>query len=361
MPKLPKAPSTLAHKPVVLDVDGLKLNPTDRARLANPLVGGVILFARNWQDRAQLLALCSSIKRIRPDIFIAVDHEGGRVQRFKTDGFTHLPAMARLGALWLQDPLAATDAATACGYVLAAELRACGVDLSFAPVLDLDYGDSGVIGDRAFARDARVVTLLAKSLAMGMQAAGMAHCGKHFPGHGYVRADSHHEVPVDERSLEAILAEDAAPYGWMSASLSAVMPAHVIYPQVDRQPAGFSRIWLQTILRKQLGFTGVIFSDDLAMEGAKVVGKKSSTVLDAGLAALKAGCDQVLICWAPAKADALLDGLAQAQQSGAWKPSAASAARIQRMTPLAAALPWDTLVSEDRYLRARQLVLQIMV
>jgi beta-N-acetylhexosaminidase len=344
------------HKPVVLDVDGLELSRDDRVRLKNPLTGGVILFARNWQDRAQLCALTASIKKLRPDIFIAVDHEGGRVQRFKTDGFTALPAMAKLGAAWAEDALRATDAATACGYVLAAELRACGVDLSFAPVLDLDYGGSSVIGDRAFARDARVVTLLAKSLAMGMQQAGMAHCGKHFPGHGFVKADSHHEVPIDERSLEAILADDAAPYEWMSASLAAVMPAHVIYPQVDKQPAGFSKVWLQTILRKQMGFHGVIFSDDLCMEGAKVVGKKASTVVDAGLAALKAGCDQVLICWAPDKATQLLAGLAAAQAAGTWKPSPASAARIARMQPAAPALDWSSLQREDRYLRARQLV-----
>ncbi|MBU6436700.1 MAG: beta-N-acetylhexosaminidase [Betaproteobacteria bacterium] len=345
-----------SHLPVVLDVEGLALTDADRTRLAHPLVGGVILFARNWQHREQLCALTRDIKRVRPDVLISVDHEGGRVQRFKTDGFTVLPPMRALGALWMRDALAATDAATACGLVIGSELRACGVDLSFTPVLDLDYGGSSVIGDRAFHSDARVVTLLAKSLAHGLQIAGMAHCGKHFPGHGYVRADSHHEVPVDGRPLDTILRDDALPYAAMRASLTAVMPAHVIYPQVDRQPAGFSRKWLQQVLRRQLGFTGVIFSDDLSMAGARVVGKKNGTVVDAGLAALQAGCDQVLICWAPDKADALLAGLADAQQRGTWQPSAASAQRIERLKPTSEAPRWAELQQDERYRQARRMV-----
>ena len=206
------------QSPLIVDIAGTTLTADDRARLQHPLTGGMILFARNWADRAQLTALTADIKAIRDDLLICVDHEGGRVQRFKTDGFTHLPPMRRLGELWMDDALAATDAASACGFVLAAELRACGVDLSFTPVLDLDHGPSGVIGDRAFHRDARVVTMLAKSLMHGLLRAGMAACGKHFPGHGYVAADSHTEVPVDERTLDAILADDAAPYGWLSTA-----------------------------------------------------------------------------------------------------------------------------------------------
>ena len=173
--------------------------------------------------------------------------------------------MRELGLLWMKDQLAATNAATACGYVLGAELRACGVDFSFTPVLDLDYGESGVIGDRAFGRDPRVVTLLAKSLMHGLLQAGVANCGKHFPGHGFVKADSHTDIPVDKRSLKAILSDDAAPYGWLNTTLSSVMPAHVIYPKVDARPAGFSSQWLNFILRSQLGFGGAIFSDDLSM------------------------------------------------------------------------------------------------
>ncbi|MDB5796668.1 MAG: nagZ, partial [Paucimonas sp.] len=230
--------------PVMLDVVGTTLDEHDKRRIADPLTGGVILFARNYENRRQLVELTEAIHAVRPGVLIAVDHEGGRVQRFRSDGFTRLPPMRMLGQLWDRDVLGATRAATAVGFVLAAELRACGVDLSFTPVLDLDYGESGVIGDRAFHRDARVVTLLAKSLNHGLALAGMANCGKHFPGHGFVKADSHVAIPVDERELDAILAEDAAPYGWMNLSLAAVMPAHVIYPKVDKHPAGFSAKWL---------------------------------------------------------------------------------------------------------------------
>ncbi|HXE21581.1 MAG TPA: beta-N-acetylhexosaminidase, partial [Rhodoferax sp.] len=244
------------HAPLIIDIAGLTLSKADRRRLKHPLTGGIILFARNWQDREQLTALCRDIKKVRHDLLICVDHEGGRVQRFKTDGFTHLPPMRALGELWLKTPLEATNSATACGYVLGAELRACGVDLSFTPVLDLDFGASSVIGDRAFGRDPRVVALLAKSLMHGLLQSGMANCGKHFPGHGFVRADSHTDVPVDRRSLKAILADDAAPYQWLSTTLSSVMPAHVIYPKVDARPAGFSAKWLGDVLRGRLGFGG---------------------------------------------------------------------------------------------------------
>jgi len=266
------------HAPVVLDVAGLALDDADRRRLRHPLTGGLILFTRNWRDRRQLTELTAEIKSIRPDVLICIDHEGGRVQRLRTDGFTHLPPMRALGELWMNDgrrgagagAMAALDAATAAGHVLGAELRACGVDLSFTPVLDLDHGPSGVIGDRAFHRDPRVVAALARSLMLGLLQAGMATCGKHFPGHGHVRGDSHLEVPVDRRSLDAILNDDARPYAWLSTVLASVMPAHVIYPKVDAQPAGFSARWLRGILRNELGFEGAIFSDDLSMEGAKV-------------------------------------------------------------------------------------------
>ena len=200
-----------AHAPVVLDVAGTTLTQDDKRRLAHPLTGGLILFARNWQDRLQLTELTCEIKAIRPDVLICVDHEGGRVQRFRTDGFTHLPPMRVLGELWMKDALTATDAATATGHVLGAELRACGVDLSFTPVLDLDHGGSNVIGDRALHRDPRVVAMLAGALVHGLLQSGMHNCGKHFPGHGFVKADSHHEIPVDERTLAEILADDARP------------------------------------------------------------------------------------------------------------------------------------------------------
>jgi beta-N-acetylhexosaminidase len=340
------------HAPVVLDIAGTTLNNDDRRRLQHPLTGGLIFFARNWVSRQQLTELAAEIKSIRPDLLISVDHEGGRVQRFRTDGFTHLPAMRALGELWMHDALTATDAATAAGYVLGAELRACGVDLSFTPVLDLDHGGSGVIGDRAFHRDARVATVLAKSLMHGLLLSGMANCGKHFPGHGFVKADSHTEVPVDKRTLKAILSDDAKPYEWLSTSLASVMPAHVIYPKVDAHPAGFSPRWLKDILRLQLGFTGAIFSDDLSMEGAKVAG----SAVDAALAALNAGCDMVLLCNQSldgGKAvDALLDGLDEAIAQGHWQLDPDSEARRVKLLPQTAPLAWDELMHDAAYQRA---------
>ncbi len=359
------------HAPLIIDIAGIQLTAIDRRRLKNPLVGGLILFGRNWQDRAQLTALCAEIKKLRADLLIAVDHEGGRVQRFKTDGFTHLPPMRALGEMWLQPaavatslkkagPLDATNAATATGYVLGAELRACGVDLSFAPVLDLDYGESSVIGDRSLGRDPRVVSLLAKSLMAGLQQSGMAHCGKHFPGHGFVKADSHVAIPVDKRSLKAILADDAAPYRWLSTSLTSVMPAHVIYPKVDTRPAGFSSVWLNDILRGQLGFTGAVFSDDLSMAGARVLEGQPLSYLQATLAALQAGCDMVLLCnqsvatsESGGKAiDQVIDGLTEAQVRGQWQPLEASEQRRLALLPTAPAVPWDDLMVQVRYMQA---------
>jgi len=344
------APTQSALGPVMLDVVGTVLDAEDIRRIRHPLTGGVILFARNYENRQQLTALTAAIHAARPGVLIAVDHEGGRVQRFKTDGFTRLPAMRSLGELWERDVLQATKLATATGFVLAAELRACGIDLSFTPVLDLDFGASGVIGDRSFHRDPRVVTLLAKSLNHGLALAGMANCGKHFPGHGYVKADSHTEIPVDERDLKAILGDDATPYDWLGMSLTAVMPAHVIYPKVDAKPAGFSKKWLR-ILRKDFGFQGVIFSDDLSMEGASVAGG----VTDGAHAALDAGCDMVLICNAPDKADQLLAEL-QADPAAA----AISATRIAALVPTAACADWDQLQQDERYRAARKLVQSLL-
>jgi beta-N-acetylhexosaminidase len=282
------------------------------------------------------------------------------VQRFRSDGFTHLPAMRALGELWMCDALAATDAASACGHVLASELRACGVDLSFTPVLDLDHGPSGVIGDRAFHRDARVVTVLAKSVMHGLLQAGMAACGKHFPGHGFVAADSHVDVPVDRRPLKAILGDDAAPYRWLSSTLPSVMPAHVIYPKVDARPAGFSSRWLNDILRAQLGFTGAIFSDDLSMEGARRIDGREASYAQAAAVALDAGCDMVLLCNQSvdggAAVDDLIDGLQRAIDHGHLRLVADSEARRQALLPQTAPLPWDDLMHDARYLRALQLL-----
>ena len=356
------------HAPLVIDIAGTSLSDVDRQRLAHPLVGGLILFARNWQDRTHLERLCRDIKAVRRDLLICVDHEGGRVQRFKTDGFTHLPAMRALGEMWLRDDhmgpgsgaLRATNAATACGYVLGAELRACGVDLSFTPVLDLDFGQSSVIGDRAFGRDPRLVSVLAKSLMHGLLQSGMANCGKHFPGHGFVRADSHTEIPVDRRGLKAILADDAAPYRWLSTTLTSIMPAHVIYPKVDDLPAGFSPRWLQDILRGELEFGGLVFSDDLSMAGARQLNGKEISYLQAALTALAAGCDMVLVCNQSLNQsqllDDLIDDLSEAQLKGHWRSSDASGERRLALLPSAKALDWDALMVSAAYMHALSLL-----
>jgi len=349
------------HAPLIIDIAGLSLTKTDRQRLKHPLVGGLILFARNWQDRAQLTALCADIKKVRRDLLICVDHEGGRVQRFKTDGFTHLPPMRALGEMWLKQPMEATHAATACGYVLGAELRACGVDLSFTPVLDLDYGESSVIGDRAFARDPRVVSLLAKGLMQGLLQSGMANCGKHFPGHGFVKADSHTDIPVDKRSLKAILADDAAPYRWLNNVTTSVMPAHVIYPKVDARPAGFSAKWLNDILRGQMGFGGAIFSDDLSMAGARLIDGREVSYTEAAVTALNAGCDLVLLCNQSVgdgkPVDELIAGLTEAQLKGQWQPLEASELRRLALLPQVPALEWDALMVSPAYMQAMDSVL----
>jgi beta-N-acetylhexosaminidase len=293
--------------PVMLDIAGTRLTAEERIVLEHPLVGGVIFFARNFESNSQIAALTAEIRAVRePALLITVDHEGGRVQRFR-EGFTRLPPMRRLGEIWGVDQARALGLAEDIGVILAAELLALGVDLSFTPVLDVDFGESGVIGDRAFSDDPAVIAALAGALAKGLARAGMGNVGKHFPGHGFVKADSHTAIPVDTRSHDEIAATDLIPYGRLD-DLRGVMPAHVIYPAVDSHPAGFSRIWLQDILRKRLGFQGLIFSDDLSMEGASVAGG----IVDRARAALNAGCDMVLVCNAPEAARELLQGLGPA-------------------------------------------------
>jgi beta-N-acetylhexosaminidase len=291
----------------VVDVLGPLLTDEDCARIRHAAAGAVILFARNYENPQQLAKLTADIERQRePALPVCVDHEGGRVQRFR-DGFTTIPPMRALGKLWDRDRDAAKEAASSVGYIIAAELGAHGVDFSFAPVLDLDYGGSSVIGDRALHFDPTAVGALGACLVKGLAHGGVAAVGKHFPGHGYAEADSHVAVPRDERAFKEIARKDMAPYKpVIEAGLAAVMPAHVIYPAVDPQPAGYSAHWLQEVLRKQLGFQGLVFSDDLSMEGAALAGGPPQRAR----AALAAGCDMVLLCNNPAGLDELLDSLA---------------------------------------------------
>jgi beta-N-acetylhexosaminidase len=327
--------------PVVIDVEGVQLTERERERLRHPLVGMVILFARNFASPRQLAELTAEIHALRdPPLLIAVDHEGGRVQRFKT-GFTLIPAMAELGRLWDRDVLRACRTAVSTGYVLASELRAHGVDFSFTPVLDLEWNRSSVIGDRSLHGDPRVVAMLASHLCHGLLLAGMGNCGKHFPGHGWPEADSHVDVPRDERPLRDILAADAAPYHWLGATLTSVMPAHVVYQKVDAMPATFSRRWLERTLRGDLGFSGIVFSDDLSMEGARVAGG----LLESAQAALDAGCDMILVCNDSAAAEQVLQGLR-------WTRTVDFSRRFARIAPRGEAPAMGVLVTDPTYRNA---------
>jgi beta-N-acetylhexosaminidase len=329
--------------PVMGDVAGLSLTADDKQRLMHPLMGGVILFARNYADPTQLRALCDEICALRsPHLTIVVDHEGGRVQRF-VDGFTRVPHMRMVGNRYADDAAAGLALARAVGVVIGTELVAHGLDFSFAPVLDLDWGESTVIGARSFGRDPRVVATVAGAMIQGLHDVGVASCAKHFPGHGFVRADSHLEIPRDARSFEAIGADDMLPFKLLADQYDSVMPAHIIFERFDTHPAGFSRKWLQDILRGECGFKGVIFSDDLTMEGASVAGGDT----ERGMAALGAGCDVVLLCNDQARCDKLLDGLAA-------QGVVADAARSQHLMRMHAKK--TVSLSDTDYLAARALV-----
>ena len=310
----------MAFGSLMLDLLGQEISNEERELLKHPNVGGLIFFTRNYESSIQIMELVKSIRAVKPDILIAVDHEGGRVQRFRSE-FTRLPPVATLGKLYTENAEHALTCAKQHAWLMAAELRAVGIDFSFAPVLDLDFGDSPVIGDRAFHRQPEAVIALAGAYIAGMREAGMAATGKHFPGHGYVNVDSHLDIPRDERELDAIMQEDVLPFrALIQQGLDAVMPAHVIYEKVDSQPAGFSSFWLQKVLRQQLGFQGVIFSDDLNMEGARVAGSYACRAE----AALAAGCDMALICNNRAGAIEILD-------KANLNTRAESSQRLQRM------------------------------
>jgi len=291
--------------PLMIDLKGVAIEPDERDLLLHPLVGGVILFSRNYESTGQLARLTAELRALRsPSLVVGVDHEGGRVQRFR-EGFTRLPPLRAIGRRHAQDPAAGVALARELAWLMAAELRGCGVDLSFAPCVDLDYGVSEIIGDRAFHRRAERVSELAVAYMFGMRDAGMAATAKHFPGHGAVTADSHVALPVDRRELPD-LEPDLMPYRRLIANgLPAVMAGHVVFPAVDDRPASLSRRWIQGELRGTLGFRGAVFTDDLSMKGAAAFG---SSVERAALA-LEAGCDMLPVCNDREAVEALLDGL----------------------------------------------------
>ncbi len=331
--------------PLMIDIAGTELTDLDCERLCHPLVGGIILFSRNYADPQQLSALTAAIHALRtPSLLIAVDHEGGRVQRFR-DGFTRLPPMALLGKLWDRDPAGACAAARQVGYVLAAELRARGVDYSFTPVLDLDYGPSRVIGDRAFHRRPEAVIQLADALGKGLRQAGMGSCGKHFPGHGYVIPDSHVELPVDDRAFDA-MQEDIEPYRLLP--LGGVMAAHVIYNCMDCNTSVFSNRWID-YLRNDIKFDGVVFTDDLSMAGAGIVGDMLARVETA----YAAGCDMLLVCNAPDAVGSVLTN---------WQPDVdlRRGLRIESLIPNAPVKSWEQLQVDPFYRAALQTIADLM-
>lgn len=327
--------------PLMLDLEGTTLSGSDIRRLQHPATGGVILFSRNIESVAQVRDLITAVREQRPELILAIDQEGGRVQRIR-DGVTRLPPLAALGQRYDRDQEAALHMARDWGWLMAAEMLGLGLDISFAPVLDLEVGRSKVIGDRSFHADPEAVVQLAGAYIAGMHEAGMAATGKHFPGHGWAEADSHVAIPLDERSLQHIRQWDMQPFSRLADSLDAVMPAHVIYADIDQHPAGFSPFWLQTVLREQVQFQGVIFSDDLTMEGASVAGGFAQRAQ----AALEAGCDMVLVCNKPEGADEVL----------AWLEQSGYEANQQRLAAMMARLnvDWDSLLQEPRYLSVKQ-------
>jgi beta-N-acetylhexosaminidase len=329
----------MALGPVIIDIAGTELTDEDRERLLDPLTGGLILFTRNFESPEQLKRLTADVHALRePALLICIDHEGGRVQRFRS-GFTVLPPMRALGEVWERNSQHARYLAQELGFVLASELRAHGIDLSFTPVLDIDHGNSSIIGDRSFHSDAQAVAELASALMHGLRQGGVGAVGKHFPGHGHVRADSHLELPTDERPYGELESADLVPFARLIRDgLPAIMPAHVVYSAVDSQPAGFSSVWLKRILREELRFDGLIFSDDLSMEGARATGG----ITKRAQAAFDAGCDMVLVCNDRAAVDELY-----AELDRQMPPVAL--ARLARLHGRAAAESMVKLREDPRY------------
>ena len=320
---------------LMLDLQGPTLSPAEAQLLRNPDVGGVILFSRNLTSRDQLIDLVADVRKAAPQLLIAVDQEGGRVQRFR-DGFTPLPAMQVLGDMTADQPDKGLALARDVGWLMAAEIIACGLDISFAPVLDIDRCTSSIIGDRAFADQPQLVIEVARAFIAGMGEAGMRATGKHFPGHGGIAADSHLEAPVDTRTFDQLKNRDMQPFIQLSEQLGGIMPAHITYPEVDSLPVGFSAFWLQQVLRRQLGFQGVIFSDDLSMKGADIAGSYA----DKARLALSAGCDMILVCNNPQGAREVLEFMAQNPVERSEKIGLMQASKV---------LDWNQLIDKRRY------------
>jgi len=321
--------------PLIVDLDGLSLSVEERRLLAGPFIGGVIFFARNFKNREQISSLVSEIREIAPDLLICVDQEGGRVQRF-LNGFSRIPSMKLLGDTLKTVSKNSESFIKDCGWLMASELIACDIDFSFAPVLDLDTDSCEVIADRSFSDNPELTTRAAQLFIAGMNEAGMAATGKHFPGHGGVMADSHHETPLDQRSLNELQAHDLIPFKQLAASLDAIMPAHIIFPEIDPSAVGFSEFWLKNILRGSLKFDGVIFSDDLSMKGADIAGGYK----EKAESALKAGCDAILVCNNRQGVFEVLDFL----ESSNWT----SSPRLDRMTRRKI-FSWNDLNAIDRW------------
>ncbi|MFT6408846.1 MAG: beta-N-acetylhexosaminidase [Arenicella sp.] len=303
------ASKLLALGPVMVDVQGLELSDHERKRLLHPSVGAVILFARNYQNKAQVSKMIAEIKALRtPSLLIAVDQEGGRVQRFQ-EQFTRLPAAQSFGDHWREDKQAAPMFAYKSAYTMASELIDVGVDFSFAPVFDVTSRHSEVIGDRCFDSNPDTATELLGAYIDGMHAAGMVAIAKHFPGHGGVSGDSHDCLPQDGRSIDEIREHDLKPYTALVDEIQGVMTAHVLFDQCDAEIPTYSSYWLQQVLREEVGFDGVVFSDDLTMQGAIDANGDQGSIVESAQRAMYAGCDMVLVCNQPELADQLLDGL----------------------------------------------------
>lgn len=336
----------MSYGRLMLDLAGTILSPQEAKILQNPQVGGVILFARNIETPVQVCALVAQIRAASDNILLAVDQEGGRVQRFR-DGFTRLPPMQVLGDLVAKDPDSGLTTARDIGWLMAAEVLACGLDISFAPVLDVDRDTSSIIGDRAFSDQPDAVIELAQAFIGGMHQAGMAATGKHFPGHGGIVADSHLEAPVDHRSWEQLAAKDLKPFAHLAKTVDGIMPAHITFPSVDPNSVGFSEFWLQKVLRQQLGFEGVIFSDDLSMKGADVAGG----YVDKAALALAAGCDMILVCNCPEGALEVLDYMQSNHVDGSDRIAAMRATKAQS---------WEQLAGDGRRLKIIEKIQTLM-